>query len=194
MGLARKLNALAAAGVTASGANDDRLEREDGWIPFAGPRMFTATGNPFVIVRSSASLYALQRAAVAFESYSLGIPLEGLYRISDVKGLRMIDIQVAYQVAVVAATTITVVLNRVQFADGSGPTTSAPGGTLTFDTNHDTNAKRIAVGVHLMRATLQFSGYQSIDAGLLVAELQVAFPNTCVFTAFGGGYHVAHDI
>lgn len=192
MGQNRKLEALLLGGGAAGDASEDRLDPEDGLLWAQGPKWMSNSAN-LAVLRTGAPAWALRRTSAGAESYVCALCVEDLVRLSEVKGLRLIDAVIHYEIGVVAATSVDVTLNRVTYANGSAPSAASFGGTLTFDANHDTAAERAAVGAHLLTATLEVSAFQNTDYASLQLEIAFAIPNTCVFTLYGGGFHTAHD-
>lgn len=174
-------------------------EARDGllWVPPHSWGVIPHSGTTWTLSRTAAGNYNLSRTSAGAETHYLYAFLPGVTRHSDAAGLKPFALVLAYTVATAAATTVTVACKRALYVDRVAVAVADFGGTLTFDTNHDTNAKRITTTAgdnpHVLKAVLGTEQYQDTDDALVSLDLTLDLPNTCVFTLLGGGFRVAHN-
>lgn len=178
---------------------DDRLPQREGWLWFDSWKchIISPAASTFTSVKTAAGDYRRQRTAGGAETHNLVVSLTDLTRNQPSKGLLVRDVVFAYRIATVDATSVDIQVNQTTYADQSGPTVASYGGTGTYDSNHDTAAKRKASAggsnPHLLVYTLPSGIFQVTDKTYVNAELTVVLANTGVFQLLGAGFHLQHD-
>lgn len=178
---------------------DDRLEKPDG-LKWVDSRRFTvvpSAGTTFAFERGAAGDYRMIRTAAGAETHYLVLPVSAITRKLAGKGISVSDVVFVYSLVTADATSVDVTVNSTTYANAVAPVVATYGGTLAYDANHNTAAKRKSstggVNPHLMTVTLPSPAYQVVDDVWISAEMTVVLPNTSVFRLYGGAFHLSHD-
>lgn len=193
----RLISDLSAKGLRAADLVGDVPERTDGaiWVPSFASLALPQTGTAWSQVRQATGDYRLQRTATGAETHQVAFALAGVCRRTPASGMKVLAFQFAYSVATVDATSVDLTIQKTVYADRAVPVVSSFGGSITYDSNHNTSGLRKASASgdnpHLLTGTLFLPQYQSTSPALVTAELVIVLPNTCVFTIYSGGFLVA---
>jgi hypothetical protein len=126
-------------------------EVTDGVIPISHIA-YTAVSGTWTRSRSAAANYVITRTAGAtVESLAIEVPAISLRSTAN-KGRKILGLKLKYSIATAAANDVTVSIGYTTVpANGSAVGTASTLGTITYDANHDTAAKRKAIAEHTMQ-------------------------------------------
>lgn len=136
------------------------------------------------LVRNAAGDWSWDRTAGGAEThvFAFSVPTKSETASS---GGRLNKVRFFYELGVVNATSVDVVVKSVAFSQGVDPVTADHGGTIVdadYDAAHDTAAERadstVANGEHVLELTLSAPNYYNAADGFVVVELVVVLANT----------------
>jgi hypothetical protein len=156
------------------------------WFPAAAIQTYTS-GTAAVFVRNAQGDYSWNRTAGGAETHYFISRFNLPTRTTSGKGIKVTGGRLSYALGVVAATTIDVTLDQVTYANASANVVATHGGVLTYDTNHDTNAERVTVAVHLLSFTLGTAAYVNSGSIALGMEATFVLANTGTLKVQGFG-------
>ena len=154
-------------------------ENTDGVIPISHVS-YTAVSGVWTRSRSAAANYKIARTAAAtVEALAIEVPTIAL-RSTASKGRKITGLNVKYSIATAAANDVTVSIGyTVLPANGSAVAAASTLGSISYDANHDTSAKRKTVAEHTMQVTfgspvyladcIGFEVLVTVDAALTTA-------------------------
>lgn len=142
---------------------------------------FTAVSGVWTRSRSAAANYIITRTAAATtEALAVELPTIAL-RSSASKGRKITGLILKYNIATAAANDVTVSIGYTTVpADASAVAAASTLGTITYDANHNTAAKRKALAQHTMQVTFGSPVYLADAVGFEIlitvdAALTTAF-------------------
>ena len=189
----RKLSDLSALGLRAQDLIDDRIVSADGYV-WGGISRWVSSSTNLTVVRSASGIYLFRRASTLGETHSFGWSIIQFSRLTTAKGFNPVEVSLCYEISGAAATSATVELKLVTYSS-SGATASNYGGTLTYDSGHDTAAERAAIGTHFLTATLGETQYITTEHAALVIDFTVVMPAAgggWTLDMYGGGIRFEH--
>lgn len=135
---------------------------------FLAPSDIIKTSGTWTAALASNVVSESRSAAAA--SFLLLVPIKLPGNGAPLKGASLKSIDVYYSVVTAdAADFATVALNKVTLPESSGSAPSGSACTVTIDTNHDTAAKRKAVGDHHMTITLDSPAWIDEDEAYVLS-------------------------
>lgn len=168
---------------------DDRIDPNDGLVWWNGCELI-ANSWTNVFVRTAAGDYSM--SAVGAGTWRAVASLSPMARVQTAKGLKILDVAFHYTITAVAGTTVDVTIQKAVYANAATPTvTNIP---FTYDTSHDTNAKRITVASHLLIATITAPEFEDVDLTWYSAEFVAVMPGGATIAMRAAAMHVAHDL
>ena len=128
-------------------------ENTDGVIPISHIS-FTAVSGVWTRSRTAAANYKITRnAGATVEALAIEVPTLAL-RSTASKGRKITGLNLKYSIATAAANDVTVSIGyTILPANASAVAAASTLGTITYDANHDTSAKRKTVAEHTMQVT-----------------------------------------
>lgn len=143
-----------------------------------------SSNGTVALARNAQGDWSLNQTAGGAETTYVAAAVPAL-RTAAGKGLKLTGVQIAYELGVVDATSIDLVVDGVTYAQATNPVVATHGGAVVdgdYDSNHNTANKRkdstVANGEHLMTLTLNTPAF-NVTAGVeIVVELAAVLANT----------------
>lgn len=146
--------------------------------------MVASNATPAALTRNAVGDWSLNVTAGGAENhyFAVAVPLKSTVA---GKGVKLSKISFAYELGVVAATSVDVTSKKVTFAQATEPAVTGNGGNIvdgSYDESHNTAAERadqtVANGEHVLTVTLPTPGFMTGAGAMVVAELAVVLANT----------------
>lgn len=149
----------------------------------------TTDSLALVITRNAVGDYSLNGTANGVENIFVFASAPAAYRTTESKGFKLTGVRAIYDIGVVDATSATLVVKQATHAHDTAIAIADHGGTVTFDTNHDSAGERAASAggsnPHVMTATLGTPAFQVTATTQVVAEFQLVLANTGTAKFYG---------
>lgn len=149
------------------------------------------------LTRNAVGDYSHNGTADGAENIFIFASMPAVLRATASKGYKLTTINAVYQIGVADATSIDLVVNGTTHVDRVAHAIAAHGGTVTYDTNHDTAAERKAFAggsnPHVLTATLGTPAFNVTSLVTVTAELQVVLANTNTFRFYGFQFNFTSD-
>lgn len=192
-----KLNKLMGTNARVDDILFNASSKTDNWAWFGADQCLDASASTVAtIARNAQGDYSLNRTAGGAETHTFFCAINERTRLASGRSLKITDVVAVYQVGVVDATSVDVLVDQTVFANAVAPAQSAHGGTIvdaSYDAAHNTAALRKSstggVNPHLAIVTLPTPVFINSDLTAIYPSLVAVLANTGTFRFYGFGIH-----
>ena len=171
-----------------------RAPEQGGYVHATAVSQFLAPGTAFHTIGTwtdtvgNVALTYMKRRTAGAATNQLVYPIVPIQNSVALKGSYVKSIDLWFEIATAALTTLTVALDLATLPPAAAATGTAFGAPVaqvfTYDTNHLTNALRVAVGKHHLTATITTPFWLDTNS-LLYMDVTIVDPGTAVYDDYG---------
>jgi len=177
---------------------DALADKTDGYVFVDATKCgVTSDATLPALTRNAVGDYSLNRTAGGAENIFVFASMPLMIRTTTDKGWKIRDVYAIYQLGVVDATSVDMVLKQTTFANAVANSVADHGSTLSYNTSHDTAAERRASAggsnPHVLAVTLSSQSYVNPLHRIIFPELQVVLANTGTFRFYGFAFNFTYD-